>query len=125
MTLRKKTLSIIAVTLVVLVAVSYLLISTIVRSSFTELEEDDVTRHVQRVVEAIENELAQISVNAQDNALPGTRAARMAELFDNYASTVTPSGLSGRVDLLVNRLGGANVLLLTDTSGKMILGLGL
>ena len=88
------------------------------------MEEDDVTRHVQRVVEAIDNELAQISVNAQDNALPGSRSQRMAELFDNYASTVTPSGLSGRVDLLVNRLGGANVLLLTDTSGKIIWGWG-
>ena len=76
------------------------------------MEEDDVTRHVQRVVEAIDNELAQISVNAQDNALPGSRSQRMAELFDNYASTVTPSGLSGRVDLLVNRLGGANVVVL-------------
>ena len=120
LSLRKKTLFVVTLSLIALTVILYFVISNRVRSSFEGLEKEDVNKHVQRVTEALDRELVQISINAQDNALPGSRAAKMAELFEQYGTTVTPSGLSGRVDLLVNRLGGANVLLLTDTSGKII-----
>ena len=120
LTLRKKTLIIVTLTLVALIVVLYLATSRIVGDSFGELEVDDVTRNVERVNQAISNELEQMSLNAQDNVLPGTPPQRMAEAFNNYGRIVTPDGLTGTVDLLVNRLGGVNALLLTDSSARMI-----
>ena len=95
----------------------FFVVQEIVLDRFSGLEQDDVRENVTRVLEALNNELGQISINAQDNVLPGTTPERMKEIFENYERTVTPQGLSGRVDLLVNRLGGMNVSLLTDASG--------
>ena len=120
LTLRKKTLIVVTLTLVALIVVLYFATSRIVLSSFEGLEEDDVARNMERVNQAISNELEQMSLNAQDNVLPGTPPQRMAEIFTNYGSTVTPAGVSGTVDLLVNRLGGVNALLLTDASSRII-----
>lgn len=53
LTLRKKTLVIVTTTLIALV---------IVLNSFEDLEEDDVRRHVQRVAEAFDRELVQLSI---------------------------------------------------------------
>ena len=124
LTLRKKTLTIVTLTLIALVAILFFVVREIVLDRFSGLERDDVRENVTRVSEALDNELGQISINAQDNVLPGTTPERMKEIFENYERTVTPQGLSGRVDLLVNRLGGMNVALLTDASGQIIWGWG-
>ena len=53
MTLRKKTLGIISVTLVGLIVVLIFTNRQIVLGSFSDLEEEDIRRNVQRVEEAL------------------------------------------------------------------------
>ena len=62
LTLRKKTLVIVTTTLIALVIVLFFSIRFIVLNSFEDLEEDDVRRHVQRVAEAFDRELVQLSI---------------------------------------------------------------
>ena len=104
---------------------AYLLIQNIVRGSFTELEEADVTRHVERVTEAIDNQLADMDKTARDYSLPGSKQEllNLVDGLNNYSTRVietpdAPGGIrSGVVDLFVNRLGGLNVLMLFDSTG--------
>ena len=95
------------------------------RGSFTELEEADVTRHVERVTEAIDNQLADMDKTARDYSLPGSKQEllNLVDGLNNYSTRVieapdAPGGIrSGVVDLFVNRLGGLNVLMLFDSTG--------
>jgi sensor domain CHASE-containing protein len=66
MTLRKKTLLIITVTLVSLIVVLYTTSSTILLSSFAELEEQDTRRNIERALEALYNELNNLNFKVAD-----------------------------------------------------------
>ena len=129
LTLRKKTLFVVTITLVVLVVILYFVSRTIVLGSFDELEQDDVGRHVERVNEALDNELNQMTIKAKDYALPGgpEDLDRLVAALDVYSTTVIPDpddpdgkGKSGVVDLLVDRLGGLNVFMITDAAGSIL-----
>lgn len=75
MTLRKKTLLVIGVTLVSLIGVIYATSSTILNKGFTAVEEKDTRQNVQRVEDALNDDLAKLSFTARD----------WAEWDDTYA----------------------------------------
>jgi len=68
MTLRKKTSGIIAAAGVVLIALLYIAAHLIVMKSFTGLERDSMRQHVERVLAALNNEIAEITSYASDYA---------------------------------------------------------
>ena len=122
MTLRTKTLVIVGSTLVGLICVLYFTLSAIALSSFAQLEEDDVERNLQRVREALSNQMAQMDVTARDWALPGTVLDKVARDLDTYGRATTPDGKNALADLVANL--NANVFLFTDASGNLVWGQG-
>ena len=124
LSLRKKTLFFITVTLIALTVILYFAISINVRGSFETLEEEDVNKHVQRVNEAIDNELADINSKLNDWAKPGQEldVVRLANLLD--AEKARPSDQRGNklADLLANL--DINVFLWTNSSHKIFWGWG-
>jgi sensor domain CHASE-containing protein len=121
-TLRTKTLVIVGSTLVGLIFVLYFTLSAIALSSFAQLEEDDVERNLQRVREALSNQMAQMDVTARDWALPGTVLDKVARDLDTYGRATTPDGKNALADLVANL--NANVFLFTDASGNLVWGQG-
>jgi diguanylate cyclase (GGDEF)-like protein/PAS domain S-box-containing protein len=75
MSLRKKALLIIGVTLVGLMVVLYTTVSAILLRSFAEVEERDTRQNVQRVLDAFSDEIAKLEYHATD----------WAEWDDSYA----------------------------------------
>ena len=127
LTLRKKTLLFVTLTLVVLIIALFFINRSIVLERFSELEEDDVRADLKRVNEAFDAALAEMSTNAKSYAFPGTREEldNLVNLLEgNDRSIDEATGLSGTVSLMLNTLDGANVFLLTDTEGRMLWGLG-
>ena len=92
------------------------------RGSFEGLEQEDVNKHVQRVNEAIDNELADITSKVNDWAKPGQEldVVRLAGLLD--AEKARPSDQRGNklADLLANL--DVNVFLWTDSRGNILWG---
>lgn len=66
MTLRKKTLIIVGLTLVGLFAILYLTLSSIFLSGFAQVETQDTQRNVQRVLNALDDEINKLAFTAQD-----------------------------------------------------------
>ena len=124
LTLRLKTLITITITLIALVIALYFGISFIVVNSFSDLEEEDVGRHVQRVTEAINNELLDLNSKLNDWAKPGQDldVARLASLLDDEAGRVSDQRGNKLADLLANL--DVNVFLWTDSSDKIFWGWG-
>src|SRR5688500_17081770 len=68
MTLRKKTLLIIGVTLVGLIIILYGMASTIVLNSFNSLEAQTMQRNVERAVNALQDSLTNLELTTGDYA---------------------------------------------------------
>jgi len=66
MTLRKKTLVIIGATFIGLVVILYLISRSILIGSFTELEEQDTRRNVERVLTALSNDISLLDATVAD-----------------------------------------------------------
>lgn len=66
MTLRAKTLSLIAITLLLLIVVIYVIARVIVMSSFITLESEEAVQHLQRTTNLIQSELADFTAAAGD-----------------------------------------------------------
>ena len=77
MTLRKKTLLVVGLTLVALMVVVYAVTSRVVLRAIAELEERRTQEHVERVREAFADELDKLAYNVRD----------WAEWDDTYAFT--------------------------------------
>ena len=126
LTLRKKTILVVTLTLVVLIIALFFITRSIVLDRFSGLEEDDVRADLARVNEAVDAELTEISTNAKGFALPGTpeELGNLVKALEGDDRRLTPAGVSGTVDLMLNSLDGANVFLLADQSGAMLWGWG-
>ena len=122
MTLRKKTLIIVTGTLIGLIVVLYFAISTIVRGSFEDLEQEDVNKHVQRVDEALDNQLSEMAATLGDWAKPGQvlDVGRLAGLLDDERARVSDQRGNKLADLLANL--ELNVFLFTDSSDNILWG---
>src|SRR5262245_1687634 len=81
MTLRKKTLLIIGITLVGLIVILYGAASTLVLSSFNKLEAQNTQRNVERVVNAVQDYLVNLELTTKD----------YAEWDDTYNYVVNPT----------------------------------
>ena len=66
MTLRKKTLLIMGITLLGLIALLYIAISAIVNASFSQMETESVLTNAQRAVNTLEGDLAEMAKTAED-----------------------------------------------------------
>ena len=105
MTLRKKTLLVVWVTLIALVVVLFFSIRSIVMGSIEDLERRDVTTQVQRVNEALDNELGKMDLTLRDWANPGqvTDLGPISAGLDNLAGKTTlthQNKLAERLDTL-------------------------
>lgn len=122
LTLRKKTLVVVTLTLIALVVILYLAISSIVMGSFEDLEKDDVSKHVERVNEAIDNELADINSKLVDWAKPGQDldVVRLANLLDDERARVSDQRSNKLADLMANL--DINAFLWTDSSDGIFWG---
>ena len=122
LTLRKKTLIVITLTLITLTVVLFFGIRLIVLGSFEDLEKDDVGRHVQRVNQAIDNELADMNSKLNDWAKPGQEldVRRLASLLDDEKSRASLQRGNNLADLLATL--DINVFLWTDSSDKIFWG---
>jgi diguanylate cyclase (GGDEF)-like protein/PAS domain S-box-containing protein len=66
MTLRKRTLLIIVLTLVSLLGVLFSVVSTIMLNGFAQVERDDTLKNIQRVNDALSDEISKLSLTVQD-----------------------------------------------------------
>ena len=107
MTLRKKTLLVVTVTLIALVVVLFFGIRSIVIGSVESLEERDVTTQVQRVNEALDNELGKMDLTLRVEATPGKLSNRERyvvqglEVLEGKFSVKRPEG-GGLADFIAD-----------------------
>lgn len=117
MTLRKKTLGIVTVTLVGLIAVLIFSNWQIVLGSFSDLEEEDIKRNVQRVTEALNTELREIDISAKDYAQDDLSLEQLVSELNEHAVRETRDGI-GLPDLMADLK--LNTFLLADADGRII-----
>ena len=122
MTLRKKSLGIVTITLLGLIVVLFFSNRQIVLGSFSDLEEEDIRRNVQRVEEALDTQLDEIDISARDYALDDISPERLLSLLNDYAFTETLDGKNGLADLIGSL--NLNTFLLADADGRIIWGRG-
>ena len=122
MTLRIKTMGIITITLVGLIAVLIFSNRQIVLGSFSELEKEDIRRNVQRVQEALQTQLGEIDISARDYALDDISPEILVGLLNDYSFTQTLDGKNGLADLIGSL--NLNTFLLADADGRIIWGRG-
>ena len=114
----KKTLGIISVTLVGLIAVLIFSNYQIVLGSFSDLEEEDIRRNVQRVQEALATELKEIDISAKDYALADLPLETLVSLFNDHAVRETPDGNNALAGLIADLK--LNIFLLADADGRYV-----
>jgi signal transduction histidine kinase len=112
MSLRKKTLLIIGVTLAGLILLLYASSRSILLQSFVLLENDDVYQNTESGLRALSNEIAAMTTTAVDWATRKDSAAFVRDADTNYIETYL-----GDPTFLANRL---NVVVFTDSSGHII-----
>jgi len=122
MTLRVKTMGIITVALLGLILVLIFSNRQIVLSSFSELEDEDIRRNVQRVQEALATQLDEIDISATDYALADQSLETLAGLLNDQASRVTPDGKNALAVLIADLK--LNTFLLADADGRIVFGRG-
>jgi diguanylate cyclase (GGDEF)-like protein len=103
MTLRFRTLSIVALVLVALCAILYAASSAILMGGYARLEQKEAEREVRRAQHAIEASLAALALNARDWATWDDTYAFMADGNAHYrAATLIPASLANLdVDFLL------------------------
>ncbi len=116
MRLRQKTLLLISTLLVSLIGVLYGSLSAILGGSFAELEEKDTERNVQRVKEALFEEIEQLSVSVYD----------YAAWDDTYDYAIGENPEYPEVNLIEESFAGLkiNAIALLDNNANVIFGTG-
>lgn len=116
MTLRKKTIIIIGVTLASLILILYAVSRVILLDSFTELEEQSTRRNVERILSALSNDLSILNHLTGDWAGWDDTYAFIEDANDNYIK-------SNLVDETFTEL-KLNIMLFINSSGQIIFGKG-
>ena len=122
MTLRIKTLGIVTFTLVGLILVLIISNRQIVLGSFSDLEEEDIRRNVQRVEEALNTELEEIDISASDYALDDISPEKLVGLLNDQAFAETLAGKNKLADLIAGL--NLNTFLVADADGRILWGRG-
>jgi PAS domain S-box-containing protein len=114
MTLRRKTLLIICTALGALIAVLYSVSSTILMGDYADLEQQNTHKNVERVLDALANELANLDMKASDWAVWDDTYAFIENANPAYIqSNLTDTAL---VDLKVN------TMLFFNTANRVVFG---
>ncbi|MGB2924968.1 MAG: CHASE4 domain-containing protein, partial [Limnothrix sp.] len=116
MRLRQKTLLLISALLVSLIAVLYGSLSVILGRSFADLEAEDTQRNVQRVKEALSEEIKQLNVSAED----------YASWDDTYAYVVGQNAGYPAINLIDESFAGLgiNAIALLNDQAEIVFGTG-
>jgi signal transduction histidine kinase/sensor domain CHASE-containing protein len=112
LSLRKKTLLIITITLAGLIILLYASSRSILLQSFVLLENDDVYLNTERGLQAISNEVAAMTATAQDWATRRDSAAFVQSVNPTYIETYLDDST-----LIANNL---NIVAFTDASGRLV-----
>ncbi len=112
MTLRTRTRLIIAIALIGLLAGLYAATSTIVLNGFAELEQANTRQNVERVLDALDNELASLNSKAGDWANWDDSYNFVQDRNSSFASSNL--GIKSFVELQVN------LILFVDSSGETV-----
>jgi diguanylate cyclase (GGDEF)-like protein/PAS domain S-box-containing protein len=116
MTLRKKTIIIIGVTLAGLIFILYAISRVILLNSFAELEEQNTRRNVERILSALSDDLSHLNHLTGDWAGWNDTYAFIEDANDDYVK-------SNLVDETFNEL-KINIMLFINSSGQIIFGKG-
>ena len=116
MTLRKKTLSIVSLILVSLLAVLYASSATIVLRGFARVEEDDTRKNVQRVLDAYADEVAKLDITAGDWATWDATYAFIEDHNQQYIDENVSEATTARL--------GLSVLIYLDRAGQLVISQG-
>ncbi len=112
MSLRKKTLLIITITLTGLIILLYASSRSILLQSFVLLENDDVYLNTERGLQAVSNEIAAMTATAQDWATRRDSAAFVHDADPAYIETYLDAST-----FIANNL---NIVVFADTSGQIV-----
>lgn len=116
MTLRKKTLFLISLTLLGLMVAVYITSAAILLSSFAKLEKQDTSLNVERVRRALSNALATLNIKAADWAVWDDTYHFIEDANDAYVkSNLVPSAFT---ELRLN------LMLFINSSGRIVFGSG-
>ncbi len=113
MTLQKKTMGVIALTLAVSILVLYLASDSIVLGSFSTLENERAQRDVQRVRSALDDDLTTLEGTTRDWSLWDDTYHYLADHNEAYFN----SNLADILPMVSNHL---NVMLFIDTAGRVV-----
>lgn len=112
MSLRAKSLLVTALTIAVLLVTFLLFTRLILTNSYTQLEQADTTAHVERAVNALNNDLAALSRTANDYAAWGDTYDFMESRDPAYLEANYPDATfaNNRLDLVT----------IVDTQGSLV-----
>jgi diguanylate cyclase (GGDEF)-like protein/PAS domain S-box-containing protein len=113
MTLQKKTMGVIALTLAISILALYLASDSIVLGSFSTLENENAQRDVQRVRSALDDDLATLEGTTRDWSLWDDTYQYLADHNDAYFN----SNLADILPMVSNHL---NIMLFIDTEGGVV-----
>jgi len=114
MTLHKKTLFIISVTVIVLILLLYATSRIIVLDSFISLEKQHIHQHTERVLSALFGELAKLNSTAGDWAPWDDTYAFIEGTYDDYAKDNLMDSTFANLRL--------NLMLFVHSSGRIVFG---
>jgi len=116
MTLRKKTLLIVGLTLVGLLVVQYAISTTILLGGFANVEEQNTRRNVERVLDAYTDELDQLGVTTSDWATWDDTYAFIEDGNETYIKTNLTDTTTARL--------GLNMIAYVHSSGRIVFSAG-
>lgn len=116
MTLRKKTLLIIGLTLVCLIGVLYATLSTVLLKGFAELEDQNVQQNVEQVQDAFSDELTKLHFTVRDWAEWDDTYTFIQDGNETYLKTNLNEATIARLNL--------NLILYVQPSGRVVFGQG-
>src|SRR5262245_54717867 len=116
MTLRKKTLSIVCLTVIALLVVLYISSTTIVMGGFARVEDQNTRKNVQRALDAYTDEIAKLNITANDWASWDATYTFIEDGNQEYIDENVSEATTARL--------GLSVLVYVHSSGRIVISKG-
>ncbi|MBI5871429.1 MAG: GAF domain-containing protein [Actinobacteria bacterium] len=101
MTLRKKTLLIISLTMAALLAVFYLISSAVLLNGFEEIEAQETRQDVQRTIDSLVDDMAALENSTRDWAVWDDTYAFISDGNAEYVKTIETSFVNNQVNMMM------------------------
>ena len=101
MTLRKKTIVIIGLTLATLLAVFYLISSTVLLNGFEEVETEETRQDVKRSIDALVDDVTALENSTRNWAVEDDTYAFVNDGDDEYVKTIETSFINNNLNLML------------------------